>query len=252
MGAASRSVLRIKRKRGDLQAATSNPSSRGSFMTIADTEWVPAMRPRAGRRWRYYVSRAVLKGGRQDAGSIARVRAAEIEKQVLEAVKAALASQDRSTIVLSKASSIASSAKEATDEAVRDAIERVTIGRKGPRDPIQERRHGRGPGPNIAYSVDTALALSTPRDHPNRGRAVLINPSDAGQGACCRPRSPPQGLSLAGRARDGSQSNHRIARRSRGEERTLDPYDVDGVSLRQPSSPPQSTDVCRAGSASSA
>jgi len=37
---------------------------------------------KSGRRWRYYISRAVLKGRSQDRGSVTRVPAAKIEKQV--------------------------------------------------------------------------------------------------------------------------------------------------------------------------
>ena len=47
----------------------------------------PSHAPR-GPAWRYYVSRALLKGRKQDAGSVARVPAAEIERQVTEAVQA--------------------------------------------------------------------------------------------------------------------------------------------------------------------
>ena len=47
----------------------------------------PSHAAKGGRRWRYYVSRAVLKGRKQDAGSVTRVPAAEIEKRVMEAVR---------------------------------------------------------------------------------------------------------------------------------------------------------------------
>jgi site-specific DNA recombinase len=56
----------------------------------------PSHATKGGRRWRYYVSRAVRKGRTQDAGSVARVSAAEIEKQVFDAINAALASSERS------------------------------------------------------------------------------------------------------------------------------------------------------------
>jgi hypothetical protein len=50
----------------------------------------PSHAAKGGRRWRYYISRAVLKGRSQDAGSVTRVPAAEIEKQVSQAVRRAL------------------------------------------------------------------------------------------------------------------------------------------------------------------
>src|SRR6202020_460799 len=56
----------------------------------------PSHAAKGGRRWRYYISRAILTGRKSDAGSVSRVPAAQIEKQVFDAVKAAIASQ-RST-----------------------------------------------------------------------------------------------------------------------------------------------------------
>ena len=45
---------------------------------------------KGGRRWRYYVSRAALTGRRQDAGSVVRIPASEIENRVARAVGAHL------------------------------------------------------------------------------------------------------------------------------------------------------------------
>jgi site-specific DNA recombinase len=42
---------------------------------------------KGGRRWRYYISRATLTGRKSDAGSVSRVPAAQIEKQVFDAIK---------------------------------------------------------------------------------------------------------------------------------------------------------------------
>ena len=42
-----------------------------------------------GRRWRYYVSQAILQGHKHEAGSVARVPALEIERRVAEAARAA-------------------------------------------------------------------------------------------------------------------------------------------------------------------
>jgi site-specific DNA recombinase len=98
---------------------------------------------KGGRRWRYYVSRAVLKGRNLDAGSVARVSALEVEKQVSEAVKVILSSHDRliessgaATAVGRSGTAIGSPAtagrprrERSNDDDVRNAIERVTIGR---------------------------------------------------------------------------------------------------------------------------
>ena len=49
----------------------------------------PSHAAKGGRRWRYYVSQAVLQGRKHEAGSVARVPALEIERRVAEAVCAA-------------------------------------------------------------------------------------------------------------------------------------------------------------------
>jgi hypothetical protein len=46
-------------------------------------------------RWRYYISQAILQGRKQEAGSVARVPAMEIERGATEAVRVALFDFDR-------------------------------------------------------------------------------------------------------------------------------------------------------------
>ena len=46
-----------------------------------------------GRRWRYYVSRAALTGRKQEAGSVFRIPASEIENRIARAVGTHLAVQ---------------------------------------------------------------------------------------------------------------------------------------------------------------
>ena len=53
----------------------------------------PSHSAKGGRRWRYYISRAILKGRNSDAGSITRVPAAQIEKQVFDAIQSVIASK---------------------------------------------------------------------------------------------------------------------------------------------------------------
>jgi site-specific DNA recombinase len=104
----------------------------------------PSHAAKGGRRWRYYVSRAVLKGRHQDAGAVTRVSAAEIEKQVFGAVKAVLASSARSVDWPNTRSdggprvraigSLVATGKPCPEPSnyadIRNAIERVTIGTK--------------------------------------------------------------------------------------------------------------------------
>ncbi len=73
----------------------------------------PSEASRGGRRWRYYVSQATLQGRKQDAGSIARVAAPEVEGKVLEAVREAVRDEER------------------TDDDLRARVEQATIGRAG-------------------------------------------------------------------------------------------------------------------------
>ena len=101
----------------------------------------PSHAAKGGRRWRYYVSQALLQGRKQDAGSIARAPAAEIETQVRQAIAGARLSPARSIAALSAgilARSDAHAAGETIDQHsdcddhaadLRDAIERVTISR---------------------------------------------------------------------------------------------------------------------------
>ena len=48
---------------------------------------------KGGRRWRYYVSRAALSGRKQEAGSVVRIPAPEIENLIANAVEAHLATR---------------------------------------------------------------------------------------------------------------------------------------------------------------
>jgi site-specific DNA recombinase len=50
---------------------------------------------KGGRRWRYYVSQAVLQGRKHEAGSVACVPALEIERRAREAVRAASSASNR-------------------------------------------------------------------------------------------------------------------------------------------------------------
>jgi hypothetical protein len=54
----------------------------------------PSHAAKKGRRWRYYVSQAILQGRKHEAGSVARVPAIEIERRVAEAAREALSASD--------------------------------------------------------------------------------------------------------------------------------------------------------------
>jgi DNA invertase Pin-like site-specific DNA recombinase len=193
----------------------------------------PSHAAKGRRRWRYYISRAILKGRNSDAGSITRVPAAQIEKQVFDAIQSITASKRSnegfgalSLLGLSgrTTSSTGKPCQALSSRARRDRASHDW--READRDPAQRVRGRRWPRSNIDYSLDTAISLPAPRDHPGRRRAALSNPPDARSGACGLRRILTQRSSVAGRPRYGSQSDHRVDRRKRGQERTLNPHDT--------------------------
>jgi site-specific DNA recombinase len=98
----------------------------------------PSHAAKGGRRWRYYVSQAVLQGRKHEAGSVAWAPALEIEARVAEAARAASSAsnrQGRHELHRPKASGRGAStdsraARPSDDDAtLRAAIERVVISR---------------------------------------------------------------------------------------------------------------------------
>jgi site-specific DNA recombinase len=100
----------------------------------------PSHAAKGGQRWRYYISRAIPTGRKPDAGSVTRVPAAQIEKQVYDAIKSIIASR-RSTEGFGALSHVGVSGRTvgshptevepcqelSVHEKVLAAIERVTI-----------------------------------------------------------------------------------------------------------------------------
>jgi hypothetical protein len=109
---------------------------RGNWMS-------PSHATKGGRRYCYYVSQAVLQGRKEDAGSVARVPAMEIERRVVKAVRGAGPSHlaerstgrrsirrasDRPGATVDTASASSSCAFD-PDADLSPAVERVTVGR---------------------------------------------------------------------------------------------------------------------------
>ena len=109
----------------------------------------PSEVSRGSRRWRYYVSQAVLQGRKPEAGSIPRLAAAEIEDKVLQVVHSAVGPGDDSL----------------TSQTICDGLERVTIGRAGLSIELNDR---------LAVADDSRIIqLSwTPRS-PQRRREIV-------------------------------------------------------------------------------
>jgi hypothetical protein len=74
----------------------------------------PSHATKGGKRWRYYVSQALLQGRKSDAGSAARVPAPDVEKRIIEAIGGRVDSNQNDP---DRAANL------------RAAIERVTISR---------------------------------------------------------------------------------------------------------------------------
>ena len=127
----------ISRQNSEALLAGKLFDDRGNMMS-------PSHAAKGGRRWRYYVSRALLQGRKQDAGSLARAPAAEIERLVIEAVRAAQSQSARSIANAGRRCTLTSGAinareleptKKASlvsaaplpDEGLREVIECVTI-----------------------------------------------------------------------------------------------------------------------------
>jgi site-specific DNA recombinase len=129
-------VIRRKNSRQD-----SNALLAGKLFDDRGNKMSPSHAAKGGKRWRYYVSQALLQGRKSDAGSVARVPASEIEKQVADAIGSRLPSSARSSadsaarpdtehganhVNISKTASERSDADDHVAN-LRAAIERVTI-----------------------------------------------------------------------------------------------------------------------------
>jgi site-specific DNA recombinase len=113
----------------------------------------PTWARKGSKRWRYYVSQAVLQGDKSKAGSIQRVPAADVETLVTEAL--GKLSPDRT----------------ASQTDIRNLIDRVVIGRATIRIQLSE----------VAEENDSARILTFPwtRLSPYRKREIIQGANDA-------------------------------------------------------------------------
>jgi site-specific DNA recombinase len=82
-----------QRRAGNCQNSDALPA--GKLFDDRGNRMSPSHATKGGRRWRYYVSQAVLQGCKHEAGFVARVPALEIERRVAEAVRAASSASNR-------------------------------------------------------------------------------------------------------------------------------------------------------------
>jgi site-specific DNA recombinase len=103
----------------------------------------PSHATKRGRRYRYYISRAILRGQKEDVGSVARVPALELERRVVDAMRGTAPSDpatarrrrkmhgvsDRPGASIKSAAVGSSSCVLDPGVDVRAAVDRITIGR---------------------------------------------------------------------------------------------------------------------------
>ena len=125
-----------QRTTGDCQ--NSDALLAGKLFDDSGNRMSPSHAAKGGRRWRYYVSQAVLQGRKHEAGSVARAPALEIEARVAEAVSAASPASNRyggHELHQPKASDRGASTNSPAvrpsdyDATLRAAIERVVMSR---------------------------------------------------------------------------------------------------------------------------
>jgi len=155
----------------------------------------PSWARKGSKRWRYYVSQAVLQGRKQDAGSIARVPAAEIERRIVDAlgrIEPRLSSTvgavdddrlDKSPISTDRGDPISD-----RRAAIRALIDRVTAGRTTIRITLSENGDGDEEANTLSLPWTAPSRtrrreiiqganeeISAPRPMPHGARAVLID-----------------------------------------------------------------------------
>jgi len=129
-------VEHAQRRAGNCQ--NSDALLAGKLFDDRGNRMSPSHAAKDGRRWRYYVSQAILQGRKHEAGCVARAPALEIERWVAEAVRAVSSAsnrQDWHELHQPKASghsaSIDSPAVHSSDydATLRAAVERIVISR---------------------------------------------------------------------------------------------------------------------------
>ncbi len=229
----------------------------------------PSHATKGGRRYRYYVSQAILQGRKEDAGSLVRVAAMEIERRVVEAVRGAAPSDhlersierqsiqrvsghpgaDVAAIGIDATASASSSC--AFDLDLRAAVGRVTIRRTTLEIQFAEGMTGDAP--------DRVLVIPWTPPSPYRRREIIQGEGE--QPAAVRPMRTKARAVLIDALRDAhrwldeltTDSSHTIesiAAREKKTERSI--RLTMSLAFLSPSSRRRSTDGCRGASASSA
>jgi site-specific DNA recombinase len=160
---------------------------RGNLMT-------PSWSKRGSKRWSYYISQAILRGDKANAGSVARVSAPEIERRVIEAIGGLDQNQESQAIHRGRHPSRDNippaqneNARPDHHERIRSRIEGVTLGSGAirialSRDADQEAEAKvltvawTAPSPNRRREIiqGTSAGSSSIRPLPTSARLVLL------------------------------------------------------------------------------
>ena len=200
----------------------------------------PSHATKGGRRYRYYVSQAVLQGRKEDAGSIFRVPAMEIERRVIDAVRGAASalvperSIGRQSIqgVGRPAATIDGAASAERSDVfdfggdLRAAVERITIRRTALEIQLAQEIAGEAP--------DRIMLVPWTPPSPYRRREIVQGEGE--QFAAVRPMRTQARVVLVDALRDAHRWLDELTtdpirtiefdRRAREEDGALDPHDV--------------------------
>jgi site-specific DNA recombinase len=97
---------------------------KGLIFDGAGNRMTPTHAVKGGRRYRYYVSQALLQGRAQEAGNIARLPARELEKMVMDAVFDVLAKGERTRLAAARLQELGERERH---QALRRVLRRIEV-----------------------------------------------------------------------------------------------------------------------------
>ena len=164
---------------------------RGNRMTPTTTK-------KGGARYRYYTSCVLAQGRKEEAGSMARVPAAEIEAHVVQVIRS---SAQKGRVLLNGAGEIDDGCL------IEQALDRVVI-RKGAVEIWGVAQRGRRSAATRYLAVDTGAEPAQARDH-SASRCDRRASPDPGRDAGAPRRGDCEGAAVAGRTDDRQHDRHR-------------------------------------------
>jgi len=165
-------------KQGSTRAETLSSASllQGLLYDDAGNRMSPSHARRGERRYRYYVSQAVIQNRRQDAGSIPRLPAHDLEKLVIDAVAGWLARQAPQCPGESKSDKFTEAERY---QRIRRVIERIVVGRNEVRVGLTPEASVEEPLPSTPGSLEPrSVTLRLPYEVIGKGgHTRIVGPS---------------------------------------------------------------------------